>query len=141
VSTATIIYLIFSHIVWPTLLPLAVLCIEKTVWRQHILWLFVGIGLIVSGYFLYYLQIETVTTSIVERCIAYRSPHFQNTFLLSPYTAATCLSCLFSSHRLINVFGIVAFIAAIIASAFFYNRVAENSGACSRRWIAKPIVG
>ncbi len=121
VSIASVFYLTFSHIVWPTLLPTSVLCLETIRWRRMILWGFVVTGLIVSGYFLYYLSIETITTSIVGQSITYRSPHFLNTFLLSPYTAATCASCLFSHDRIVNAFGVIAFIGAVMTSLFFHH--------------------
>lgn len=119
-SMATFIYLLFSHVVWPILLPTSIFLMERTGWRRWALSVCMGIGAVVSVYFLYYLLVETVTASVIYGSIAYTSPHFFKIFIVSPYTIATCASCLFSSHRIINMFGIVAFIAAIIASMFYY---------------------
>lgn len=118
-SVMTVIFLLFSHVIWPTLLPLSVLLMETKRWRRVAIGICTGIGGVVSAYFLYYLLTEHVTATVVNQCIAYESPHFFKTFVLSPYTAATCASCLFSSHRMVKIFGMVAFLSAIVAFNFF----------------------
>ena len=118
-SALIVFYLLFSHVIWPTLLPLSVSLMEKNRWRRNVLRVCTGVGLIVSVYFLHYLFTEHVTATIVNKCIVYNSPHFFRTFLLSPYTLATCASCLFSSHRIVNLFGVVAFLSALVAMYFF----------------------
>jgi|CXWL01.1.fsa_nt_gi hypothetical protein len=118
-SAATFIYLLFSHVVWPTLLPVSVYMMETSPWRRWALRIFIATGAVVSAYFLYYLLIERVTATVVHGSIAYISPHFFVTFILSPYSVATCASCLFSRHRFVNLFGIVAFLSAIVAYRFY----------------------
>lgn len=118
-SIATFVYLFFSHVIWPTLLPSAVYLIETALWRRRVLKFFIGIGFVVSIYFLYYLFAEHVTAKVVNESVAYFSPHFFITFILSPYTAATCASCLFSSSRTVNVFGILTFFAALTAAKLY----------------------
>lgn len=118
-SFMTIIFLLFSHVVWPLLLPVSVFMMEKSLWRRIVIGVCIAIGGTVSAYFLYYLIQEPVHAVVVNNCIAYTSPHFFKTFVLSPYTAATCASCLFSSHRMVQVFGIVAFLSAVVAFNFF----------------------
>lgn len=118
-SVMTVIFLLFSHVIWPTLLPFSVFMLETQRWRRIVLSFFIGIGGIVSAYFLYYLTQEHVQAVVVNDCIAYVAPHFFRTFVLSPYTAATCFSCLFSSHKMVKVFGVVAFLSAVVAFNFF----------------------
>lgn len=115
----TCIFLLFSHVVWPVLLPAAVFLLEPRRWRRWVLGVCIGIGAVVSVYFLYYLLTEDVQAAITGECITYSSRHFFKTFILSPYSVATCISCLFSSHKLVNLFGVVTFLAAVIAFQFY----------------------
>ncbi len=121
VSILSVAYLFVSHVVWPTVIPLSVFLMERVTWRRRVLGVCIGVGIVVSAYFLYYLFIEPVTAIIVDKCIAYVSQHFSRTFFLSPYTLATSLSCLFSRYRLVNLFGITTFIAGVI-TVWFYDQ-------------------
>jgi len=118
-SVATFVYLLFSHILWPIFIPLAVWYMEPVKWRRLLLVPFVLVGAVVGGYFLYYLFVDSVVPEIINKCIAYSGEHFYQTFVLSPYSVATCASCLFSSNRFINVFGVLTFLAAILSYRFF----------------------
>ena len=65
-----------------------------------------------------------MTSRVLGNHIAYESPHFYRLPLMLLYLTATCASCLFSSHKIIQVFGaltLVTFIAAyaIHAATFF----------------------
>ena len=115
----TYIYSVFSHVLWPTLIPLSILLMERIVWRRKILSVFVVIGAVVSLYLLYFLITEPIQAEIVGNSIAYGSPHFYVVPMLLFYFAATCISCLFSSHRFVNIFGMFAFASAIIAYQFW----------------------
>lgn len=115
----TYIFSVFSHVLWPTFIPLSILLMEKIVWRRKILSAFVVIGAMVSLYLLYFLITEPISAEIVGNSIAYNSPHFYVVPMLLFYFAATCVSCLFSSHRFVNIFGMFAFASAIIAYQFW----------------------
>ncbi len=118
-SVMTFIYLLFSHSAWPIFLPVSVYTMERSRWRRWVLSVFIAVGFVVGFYFLYYLLTERVQTEVVGGCIAYTSLHFFKTFVLSPYTAAVCVSCLFSSHRMVQVFGVLTFLAAVITFQFY----------------------
>ena len=118
---ATFVFMFFSHVLWPTLIPLSVAFMEPKPWRRSILYAFVAVGCVVSAYFLFFLLRETVTTVVLGESIVYLAPHFSVTFILSPYTVATCASCLFSSYRYVNFFGIVAFLSALAAYEFYHQ--------------------
>lgn len=118
---ATYIFLLFSHILWPIYIPLAVMIMEPVRWRRKVLAAFVALGCVVSVYFLYFLFIETVQAEVMHMSIAYVSEHFFVYFVLSPYSVATCASCLFSSYRWVNLFGIVTFLAAMAAYHFYHD--------------------
>ncbi len=118
-TVMTYIFSVFSHVFWPTFIPLSILFMEKIVWRRKILSAFVTIGSVVSLYLLYFLVTEPIRAEIVGDSIAYNSPHFYVVPMLLFYFAATCISCLFSSHRFVNIFGMFAFASAIIAYQFW----------------------
>jgi hypothetical protein len=112
-------FLFFSHVLWPTFVPLSIFFLERSPLRRKLLTIFVIMGAVVSLYFLYYLFTENVKPEIAYKSIAYVGPHFFVTFILSPYTIATCASCLLSSHRIVNLFGVVTFLSAVIAFRFY----------------------
>lgn len=118
-TVMTYIFSVFSHVLWPTFIPLSILLMEKIVWRRKILSAFVVIGSVVSLYLLYFLITEPIRAEIVQNSIAYNSPHFYLVPMLLFYFSATCISCLFSSHRFVNIFGMFAFASAIIAYQFW----------------------
>lgn len=116
---ATYSYSLFSHVLWPILVPFSVLLLETNPARKKILWVFSIIGSTVGLYLLYFIVTEPITSKIVNNSIAYSSPHLFLYPMLFFYLLATCGSCFFSSHRIINLFGIVTFISAAVSAWFF----------------------
>lgn len=112
---ATYIYSMFSHVLWPIYVPFAILLVEVARRRRRALTVFLALGVGVGLYLLYFIIRFPVTARIYNRSIFYDSPHFFIGGVLVVYFLATCASCLFSSHRCINVFGVLAFVLAIAA--------------------------
>jgi len=115
-SWATYLYSMFSHVVWPILVPFAILLVEPRLWRRKAISVFVALGLSVGLYLLFFIVRLPVTARVRGDSIAYDSPHFYLTVVLVGYLLATCISGLFSSHWCIKVFGMLAFILAIAAA-------------------------
>lgn len=118
-AVATYAYSMFSHVLWPIFVPFSVLMIEKDPTRIKILRIFSFIGFAVGLYLLYFILVDPVTAHVVNNSIAYRSPHLYVYLVMALYLIATCGSCLASSHKIINLFGIVLFISFAIAAWFF----------------------
>lgn len=114
-SWATYIFSLFSHVLWPIWVPFAILLVETSRRRRRAIGAFQVLGLGVGLYLLYFLVRYPVTTQVEGRSIFYDSPHFFIMGALVVYLLATCVSGLFSSHRCINAFGVLAFGLAIIA--------------------------
>lgn len=112
---ATYIYSMFSHVLWPIFVPFAILLVEVTRRRRTAITAFLALGVGVGLYLLYFIIRFPVTARIYNRSIFYDSPHFFIGGVLVVYFLATCISGLFSSHRCINVFGVLAFVLAIAA--------------------------
>ncbi len=109
------LYSLFSHVLWPVLVPLAILLVEPGRQRRNALRVFLVAGLSVASYLLYFIIKFPVTAHVHNRSISYDSTHLFLAGVLILYLSATCVSGLFSSHRCINIFGALAFLLAIAA--------------------------
>jgi hypothetical protein len=118
-TIATYAFVLFSHIFWPIFLPLALLLIESDPLRQKILQLGLAIGSAVGFSFLYLIIVDPVTSQIVHGSIAYHSSNFSPLLVMMLYLIATCGSCLASSERIINLFGIALFLSFALSTWFF----------------------
>ena len=118
-TTMTYAYSMFSHVLWPIFVPLAVGLLETVPWRKKVISIFQFMGIAVSLYLLYFLVKFTITSQVVNKSIVYDSPHFYLIPVLIFYFAATCISSFFSSHKIINVFGITALLPAAVVYLFY----------------------
>ncbi len=118
-TISTYSFSMFSHVLWPMLVPISILLLETDHSRKKILSVFSFIGVTVGLYLLYFLIVDPLTSHIVNKSIAYHSPHFYLDLILILYFMATGVSSLFSSHKIINLFGIVTLLSAAIAGWFF----------------------
>ena len=114
-TVATYVYSMFSHVLWPIFVPFAILLVETSRWRRQALGVFQALGLAVGLYLLYFLVRFPVAAHVHGRSITYDSPHFYIIGVIVIYLLATCVSGLFSTHRCINAFGVLAFILAVVA--------------------------
>src|SRR3989344_2080642 len=118
-TIATYAYSMFSHVLWPIFVPFSILMLETDPTRKKILRLFTLSGLAIGLYLLYFVLAEPVTAYVVNNSIAYDSPHLYVYFIMAIYLVAACGSCLVSSHKIINIFGVALFISFAIAAWFF----------------------
>jgi hypothetical protein len=114
-SWATYIFSLFSHVLWPIFVPFAILLVETNRRRRTAIGAFQVLGIGVGLYLFYFLVRFPITAQVEGRSIFYDSPHFFILGALVIYLLATCVSGLFSSHRCINAFGVLAFVLAVIA--------------------------
>lgn len=112
-QTMTYVYSIFSHVWWPIYVPFAIGYLESALWRKRTLLAFQAAGIVVGLYLLYSLIARPIVAEVIGRHIVYLSPHFYLPLVMVLYVGATCVSCLFSSHRFVNLFGILAFLAFV----------------------------
>lgn len=114
-QTMTYVYSGFSHVLWPIYVPIAMGILEAVRWRKKAFLAFEVAGLAVGLYLLYYLVTEPVVAEVIGRNIVYVSPHFYVTPVIVLYLAATCVSCFFSSHGFVRLFGVLALLAFLAA--------------------------
>lgn len=114
----TYAFSLFSHVLWPIFVPLSIWLLETVPWRRKTIAGFQVIGLAIGLYLLYFIVKFPVTAKANENII-YISPHFYQFPAISFYVAATCIGSLFSSHRIVNVFGASALVLFVIAYWFY----------------------
>ncbi len=108
-------YSVFSHVLWPIYVPLAVGIMESVLWRKKTLFAFGVAGAVVGLYLLYFIVATPMVAEVVGRHIVYDSPHFYLIPVMIVYLAATCVSCLFSSHGFVKLFGALMFLSFVAA--------------------------
>ncbi len=116
-EVTTYLYSGFSHVLWPIFVPFAMGMIEEVRWRKKVIFAFGVAGLAVGFYLLYYIVVTPMVAEVVGSHIVYDSPHFYLIPVMFLYLVATCVSCFFSSHGFVKLFGslmLLSFIAAYI---------------------------
>ena len=117
----THVYSFFSHVLWPIYVPIAVLLIEPLRWRRAVLLGFVAAGLAAGLYLLQILLTFPVVSRPTGQHMEYVSPHFFAATVMTLYLLAATVSPMFSSHRLVKVFGVLALLS-FAAAYFFYAK-------------------
>lgn len=115
----THVYSIFSHVLWPIYVPIAVLLLESVAWRRKILAGIALAGTTVGLYLLYFLVTQPIIAQVSESHIGYVSPHFYVGAVMALYLLATCISSLFSSHSKVRWFGVATFVSFVAAYAIY----------------------
>ena len=116
-ATLTFVYSLFSHVLWPIYIPFAVGLLETVPLRKKAVAACQIAGTAVGLYLLYFIVQFPVTSRVLEKHIAYDSPHFYIVAVMLLYLTATCASSLFSSSRVIQVFGALSLATFIAAYA------------------------
>lgn len=110
-ATLTLVYSLFSHVLWPIFVPFAVGLLETVPWRRRALAACQLAGAGVGLYLLYFIIQSPVTSRVLGKHIVYESPHFYIVTVMFFYLIATCVSSLLSSRRVIQVFGASSLVA------------------------------
>lgn len=111
----TILYLLFSNVLWPLYVPLAVWLIEPEPARRR--WFIPSIlaGAGTSLFFLIAIASQPVAATISGPHIDYLLPHPHQTIAFAFYALATCLAPLLSSYRMVRLLGIILIGSMIMA--------------------------
>jgi hypothetical protein len=118
-AVATYVFVMFSHVLWPTFVPFSIWLIEKNPLRKKMLLGVSVIGAMVSVYLFTCSVVEPVTCSIVQNSIAYQIqvPYPLPSFFL--YFFATCMGSVISSSWKIHIFGTAMILAFFVTNAFY----------------------
>ncbi len=116
--TMTYLFTLFSHVLWPMFVPFSIGLVEVVPWRRRVISVFLFIGTAVGLYLLYFI-VRFPITSEADAHMIYIFPDFHKPPVLALYVAATCVCGFFSSHRIINLFGVLALLLFIVAYWFY----------------------
>lgn len=114
----TYLFTFFSHVLWPVFVPISIGLVENVPWRRKVILAFQITGGAVSIYLLYYI-VRFPITSEMNSHVLYVFPNFHKPLVLILYIAATCVGAFFSSHRIINIFGVMALLLFFVAYWFY----------------------
>ena len=111
----------FSQVLWPVYIPLAVLLLEPTPWRRTVL-----LGTTVGGgavalFLLASMVSHPVLAQLDENHIQYVFPHYRVATATTLYLLGACASPLFSSHRMVQWFGLASCLSMVGAYALYLN--------------------
>jgi hypothetical protein len=123
-SILTHVYSLFSHVLWPIFVPIAVLLLEAVPWRRNLLKALAIAGSLSGIYLLYFWAMDPTTSKVIGQHIFYDSPHFYIGPILFLYVLGTCVSSLLSSHGAVRWFGaasLASFAAAYAFSLWFIS--------------------
>ncbi len=124
-APATMAFLFFSHVFWPTFLPYAVWREETHPRRKDALAWFAWFGAAVSLYLLYFILRGPVVSTILGQGIAYDVPLPNHAVIPGAYVLATCGSCLVSSRKFLRVFGLALLASLGIAYGYYLDAFAS----------------
>jgi hypothetical protein len=117
-TAATYAFSVFSHTLWPIFVPFSVGLLEPVRWRRNVLLIFQVVGLGIGFYLLYFI-VKYPVIAVAEENIVYLSPHFYQIPPMMLYLVATCVVSFFSSHSLVQVFGVLALLLFFVAYWFY----------------------
>lgn len=114
----TYLFTLFSHVLWPMYVPFSIGLMESVAWRKKVISAFQIIGFAVGLYLLYFI-VRYPVTSVVRQHMVYVLPYVNEQPVLEFYLAATCVAPFFSSHKVINIFGVLALLLFVVAYWFY----------------------
>jgi len=118
-TLSTYSYLSFANVLWPALIPIAILLVERDVFRKKMLYVLSAIGVGTSLYMLALLVLTPFSSRIVGQSIAYHTEHGYPYVIMWSYVVATCVSGWVSSHRWLRALGVAVFLSLGVAYIFF----------------------
>jgi hypothetical protein len=114
----TYLFTLFSHVLWPIYVPFSIGLMESVAWRKEVIMAFLITGIAVGLYLLYFIVRFPVTSEVHEHMV-YVLPYVKEHPVLEFYLAATCVAPFFSSHKIINIFGVLALLLFMVAYWFY----------------------
>ena len=121
ISTLTLLFLFFAQVVWPLWVPLSVWVYEEDQKRKNTLLLFLGIGIIVSGYLAYCLINYNVVAVAKENHIQYQLLFIQKIVPISGwlYFVTTVIPPFISTCHRMRILGTIIFLSYLVSKLYF----------------------
>jgi hypothetical protein len=123
-ATATIIFLIMAQVIWPLLVPIAVLLMENNKIRKKILRVLIGIGAVAAAYYAYGMIFSHAYAEISYLHIAYKTRtqdplSVMGIVGIGSYLVATLVPFFVSSIKRTYILGVIIGLSFIVSVIFF----------------------
>jgi hypothetical protein len=118
---STYMFLIMAEVLWPVMIPLSVLLMEKNKKRRKIIWILLVMGLLLSLYFAYCIMSYTVTPKIMGYHIEYEEsfPKSLRVVAFAVYIIASITPLFVSSIKRTHLLGILMALSCAVTAVFF----------------------
>jgi hypothetical protein len=118
----TTLFLIMARIVWPAMIPLAVLLMEDGAGNRRLQMTFLGMGLSVSAYYTWCLLFLNVTPNIAGHHIQYISdfPELLATPVFIIYFIAVIVPLFLATNRRVRLLGVLMFLSCLATVVFMF---------------------
>lgn len=115
----TEVYSLFSQVIWPVYIPLAVLLLEPQPWRRKALWVVAVAGAAVSLFLLYYMLNRPVHAVVDSHRIRYVFPHFHVITASGLYLMGVCIAPMLSSYPYVRMFGVFITLSLAVTAMYY----------------------
>jgi hypothetical protein len=117
----TYVFLIMADVLWPVMIPLSVLFMEKNIKRKKILLILLVLGLSLSAYYTFCLLIFNVVPEIRGYHIHYKTdfPKSLAMFAFIVYLIVTITPLFISSIKRTHLLGVLMFLSCLVTAIFF----------------------
>lgn len=118
---STYCFLIMAEVIWPMMIPLAVLFMEENKKRKQSLWILLFIGASLSLYYTFCLMFFNVDPQIINFHIQYNTNFPKSLAMVAfiTYLIATITPLFVSSIKRIHFFGILMLLSCLVTAIFF----------------------
>ncbi|MCX6251876.1 MAG: hypothetical protein NTX61_14130 [Bacteroidetes bacterium] len=118
---STYLFLMMAEVIWPVMIPLSVLLMEKNTRKRKIVWAMLGLGISVSMYYGFCLLFFHVTPRVNGFHIKYFTdfPQFMANVAVIVYMIATITPLFISSIKRMFILGILMSLSCLITVLFF----------------------
>ena len=115
------LFLIIADVIWPVMMPLSVLLMEKSDKRKRILRILLGIGIALSLYYAYCLLVYNVNPKIIGYHIQYTNDFPKSLMFIAfaIYLVATITPLFVSSIKRTHLLGALMFLSGLVTAVFF----------------------
>jgi len=118
---STYLFLIMAEVLWPIMIPLSVIFMEKNQKKKKILRFFLVLGICLSAYYATCLMLFNVNPEIMEYHIQYHTgfPKSMALVTFAIYLAVTITPLFVSSIQKTHMLGVLMFLSCAVTAIFF----------------------
>jgi len=117
----TYIFLVMAEVLWPMIIPLSVLFMEKKENKKRLLRILLGLGIVLSSYYAFCLWFFKVNPQIMDYHIKYFSDFPKPIALVAfiVYLIVTITPLFVSSVKKTHLLGVLMFLSCVVTAIFF----------------------